>query len=712
MDKNLFIYICGSLVPEVSHLLRNGDYPDVTLRSFPSICIGSYLTDDKISEIVAKDEGKYSTALVFVSSCRDKIDSQALAKKKIKIIRLEQCFEILFPLDTIFHFAKQGNYILSKGWLRNYKKHIKEWGFNEVNSKTFFKESMKQLMLLDTGLPGEYKSRLQDFSEYTGLKYSILPIGNSYLKNYIESLIYSWRKEKERAILNQRISEITHETADYKLVFYHLQKLISLTGEEIIINEIFKLLEILFAPKQIIYKPSDLQYKEIAYKHIGSEFNLDKNRSFDIKISFANENLGTIEIKDVMFPEYISKYREMTDTISMMTGLAVSNARKYTLLEKAKSEIAKSELFFKTIFSEAPIGIALIDSYSGQILEVNSKFAQIAGRTIEEMVKIDWMQITHPDDVQKDLDNMALLNAGKINGFQMEKRYLLPDDSWVWILMTIAPVMVQEKDYKRHLCMIDDITEWKKYEAQILETNVKLKQVIAEKDKFFSIISHDLRSPLASVVSLLEMMTENFSEFPPEELYRFISNSFKTANSLFHLLENLLEWSRLQLGVMLFKPEVINLKSFIGHCDQTTADLAMKKQINLDINVPEKLFVFADSNMLHSILRNLVTNSIKFTKEGGKIEIRAYNSGNDMVKVSVRDNGIGMTNSTLEKLFHIEFNVSRPGTNNEPSSGLGLLLCKEFVEKHGGSISVESKESEGSCFCFTLPEKENHIKQN
>jgi PAS domain S-box-containing protein len=238
-----------------------------------------------------------------------------------------------------------------------------------------------------------------------------------------------------------------------------------------------------------------------------------------------------------MFPEYISKYREMTDTISMMTGLAVSNARKYTLLEKAKSEIAKSELLFKTIFSEAPIGIALIDSYSGQILEVNSKFAQIAGRTIEEMVKIDWMQITHPDDVQKDLDNMALLNAGKINGFQMEKRYLLPDDSWVWILMTIAPVMIQENDTKRHLCMIDDITEWKKYEARILETNEKLRQVIAEKDKFFSIISHDLRSPLASVVSLLEMMTENFSEFPPEELYRFISNSFNTANSLFQMLK-------------------------------------------------------------------------------------------------------------------------------------------------------------------------------
>jgi|GEM_PF-6235072 len=144
---------------------------------------------------------------------------------------------------------------------------------------------------------------------------------------------------------------------------------------------------------------------------------------------------------------------------------------------KADTALRESEVLFKKLFTEAPLGIALIDSLTGQIYEVNTKFAEITGRTIEELAHIDWMGITHPDDIQKDLDNMALLNAGRIQGFQMEKRYLHHDGAVVWISMTVAPVNFENNAHPRHLCMIQDITRHKRLEKEFQDSEVAYRTV-------------------------------------------------------------------------------------------------------------------------------------------------------------------------------------------------------------------------------------------
>ncbi|MDA3928839.1 MAG: HAMP domain-containing sensor histidine kinase, partial [Prolixibacteraceae bacterium] len=237
---------------------------------------------------------------------------------------------------------------------------------------------------------------------------------------------------------------------------------------------------------------------------------------------------------------------------------------------------------------------------------------------------------------------------------------------------------------------------------KISETH--LKELNVTKDKFFSIISHDLRSPFGSVVSLLSIMAEKNSEFTLDEFKRFSQSALKTAQSTYQLLENLLEWSRLQRGVVPFDPKPITLKEFADTLDPSIFEMAKKKQIAIDYDIKNDLTVFADSMMLNSIVRNLLTNAIKFTKQGGWIKLKTEPYQKNLVLISIKDNGIGMDETRLNKLFHTGVNVSRPGTDAEPSSGLGLILCKEFVEKHGGKIWIESKEGIGSTFYFSLPQ--------
>ena len=170
------------------------------------------------------------------------------------------------------------------------------------------------------------------------------------------------------------------------------------------------------------------------------------------------------------------------------------------------------------------------------------------------------------------------------------------------------------------------------------------------------------------------------------------------------LLTNLLEWSRSQTGKIEFKPEYFELVGFIEETIPVFVDIAKQKSIIIKRSLPYNILGFADKHMISTVLRNLIFNAIKFTKTGGEIIVSAQREQNDVI-VSVKDNGVGITKERLDKLFRIDESESTPGTNNEQGTGLGLILCKEFVEKHGGRIWVESEENKGTVFSFTLPEK-------
>jgi signal transduction histidine kinase/CheY-like chemotaxis protein len=248
-----------------------------------------------------------------------------------------------------------------------------------------------------------------------------------------------------------------------------------------------------------------------------------------------------------------------------------------------------------------------------------------------------------------------------------------------------------------------DITNRKRTEKEIQVKNEELQKVNAEKDKFFSIIAHDLRSPLSSFLGFTQLMVEELPSMELADLQEMAVSMEKSATNLFRLLENLLEWAKIQRGLVPFNPEVIQLNSIVGESVEMLIESIKNKEIEITYDVPADSWVIADSNMLQTVIRNLVSNAVKFTPKGGKISLLAKATGNQSFEISIKDKGIGMSPVQLDHLFQLNNQINRPGTEGEPSSGLGLLLCKEFIEKIGGKIWVESEVGVGSEFSFTIP---------
>jgi len=232
--------------------------------------------------------------------------------------------------------------------------------------------------------------------------------------------------------------------------------------------------------------------------------------------------------------------------------------------------------------------------------------------------------------------------------------------------------------------------------------NEKLANLNATKDKIFSIIAHDLRGPMGGIIQLGEMLSGKLGKLSNIEKEETIKIITQTAKSTHNVLSNLLQWAKSESGLLDIDKKSISINELVFETEQLLKENIINKSLHFKNSTNKNSFVFADFNMAFTIIRNLVANAIKFTPEGGTIEITNEQLG-DFMKIYVRDNGVGISRKVIDKLFHVDSNYFTNGTNNEPGTGIGLVLCKEFVHKNGGEIGVESEENIGSTFYFTLP---------
>lgn len=241
------------------------------------------------------------------------------------------------------------------------------------------------------------------------------------------------------------------------------------------------------------------------------------------------------------------------------------------------------------------------------------------------------------------------------------------------------------------------------YLKEIKRQQDELSQLNHVKDKVFSIIAHDLRNPFASIGMFVDVLLENAESFTPAEVADIANDLHESLSSANLLLENLLQWSRTQMEHIDYLPEKLKPIEVATSVMRLFRNNIQNKNIKVAIDLPNDLSVFADSHMLNFIIRNLVSNAIKFTPNEGEILIRGSRVTDEMCQISVRDTGVGISADNLAKLFSDEEHVSTRGTEGEKGTGLGLMLCREFVEKNGGELMIESTVGKGSTFKFNVP---------
>jgi two-component system sensor histidine kinase/response regulator len=344
--------------------------------------------------------------------------------------------------------------------------------------------------------------------------------------------------------------------------------------------------------------------------------------------------------------------------------------------------------------------IVLLDSNGFQHY-VSESCERILGFKPEELINIPIIEtMIHPDDQEKTSAGLTdIINNSANGGSQYRHRH--KNGSWVY-LEAFGTNQINNPLIKSVVLNVRDITERKKTEEELLESRARLREANFTKDRFFSIIGHDLKSPFNSIVGFSEILLEQIKEKDYTSIEDYAEIIYNSSERAMNLLTNLLEWSRTQTGKIKFNPEYHELVTEINDVVELLNASAQQKSIFISKNLPHDMPVEADKAMVKTILRNLISNAIKFTNRGGEITISLEQKPKELI-VSVADNGVGIKKENIDYLFRIDHRYSTLGTNKETGTGLGLLLCKEFVEKHGGKIWAKSNGISGSIFSFSLP---------
>jgi len=435
-------------------------------------------------------------------------------------------------------------------------------------------------------------------------------------------------------------------------------------------------------------------------------------------IPLLRELLETILPEKTTFDDYVVEHDFSTigKRIMLLNARQIKRAlgkKKIILLafediterKFAEEALIVSEIRYRRLFESAKDGILILDAITGKIIDVNPYLIELLGYAREKFIDKEVWEFGFFNDAAASKEKFLELQQKEY--VRYEDLPLKSVDGRMIDVEFVSNLYLENRS-KIIQCNIRDITERKKAMLIIQKQNIQLQKLNATKDKYFSIIAHDLKSPFQGFIGLTELMGEEISSFSATQLLTYIQSMNSTARNLYKLLSNLLEWSLMQQGALSFNPVEIALSEVVAQNIDIIIKRGEQKGIKLIFDLADNQTVWADEAMLNSILRNLLSNAVKFTSRGGEVIVSAKKTDNNIVEIAIRDTGLGISPDLISKLFKIEEKVGQKGTEGEESTGLGLLLCKEFVEKHDGKIWVVSEEGKGSTFYFTLQERNGY----
>ncbi|GEM_PF-1662070 len=358
-------------------------------------------------------------------------------------------------------------------------------------------------------------------------------------------------------------------------------------------------------------------------------------------------------------------------------------------------------LYFLQVLIETIPTPVYYKNKEGKFIGCNTAFADLVGRRKTDIIGNSCLDIFPKEfNEEQALKETEILRNGNTQTF--ETKLIDGKKNELYVIYNRAAYMMEDGSIGGIIGTILDITQIKNAEIRLRENEKKLMELNASKDKFFSIIAHDLKNPFNSLIGLSDVILQDFHELDKDQIFNTVKSLNRSSRSAFNLLQNLLEWAISQTSSIDYKPQNFSIQRLVEEALEPHTGVAERKNITIKISSDENPSVFGDVNMLRTVIRNLISNAIKFTNQSGEIRIRIRRD-TAFCYVDVEDNGIGIPEKDIPLLFRIDRHYSRRGTSGETGTSLGLILCKEFVEKNKGEIFVKSELNKGTVFTFSIP---------
>jgi PAS domain S-box-containing protein len=406
--------------------------------------------------------------------------------------------------------------------------------------------------------------------------------------------------------------------------------------------------------------------------------------------------IGGVTVADV-FSTSVFNYVQYID--ALVVGLLWTFGFIMMVNQRLTAEIMEAKTHLEKIFDTIPDAVSITRLHDGLLVNCNDGYIKISGYSKNDLKgksSLDiniWKNPADRNEVVK-----KVMNNGYCENY--EALFQRKNGETITGLMSAKTISL---DGVPHIISVTrDISDRKIIEHELQKKNEELQKLNATKDKFSSIIAHDLINPFNSIVGFSELLVEQVNNKDLNGIEKFAVNIHQSAGRVMDLLMNLMLWSQLQTDRINFAPEKFELSKILNEIILLFTNNAEQKSITISKEFPMDLTLYADKEMISTILRNLISNAIKFTMPGGQIVVSVERKPEELI-FKISDNGIGIAKEKVEKLIQFDENHTTPGTLNEKGTGLGLILCKEFIEKHNGKIWIESKTGAGSQFYFTIP---------
>lgn len=629
---------------------------------FVSIILFIFLLKTSISTIKQEKESKFQNY---------KYNFIEITKKKLK----EQVEIALSGIDFFYNNFKSGK-ITEEEAKAEAKNYLRVLRYDETNY--FWAYTKDYILVVNPSIPKEEGTKRIDIADVNGKK---------YVKEFVDNAVQNTEK-----FTAYYFKKLTNNTPSEKMSFTkYYEKWQWVIGTGFYIDD-FE--ENFNNVKLIINSEKDIEIKRISIIH-GSVFLIMSGIMYLVMLFLVNKKIlkpislisNSLNNEDT---NYLTTIKDSSGEFGVIVKLVEKVLKQKEELSTINLRLMEEKLKYKQMFDTNPAIKYILDSENGNIIEANQAASDFYGYSKDELSKMNISQINILpfDDILKELQKIKEKKKLYLNFNHKLKTGEIRN-----VEVYSNPFVYEEKIYINSI--INDITDKLNYQNELIKINTT-------KDKFFSIIGHDLRGPIGNIAVLLDLFNDETVQFTQKEKDAAIKEIAKVTKSTFNLIEQLFTWARAQKGEISFNVSKIKLSDIVEECFSLLNVSAEDKKVRLVSSVTDDIIFNGDKDMLTTIIRNLLSNGIKFTKEYGFIKVE-YEKIQNYHKIYVTDNGIGMTKEKLNKLFDIAENTTSLGTKGEKGSGLGLILCKEFVLKHNGTISVQSEVGKGSKFIVSVP---------